>query len=77
MLITYIQGMAKVAREISNGNLSHLPHPNSERDVLGHAFLAMSHYLNDMASAATTIAEGDLRHEVIPKTEHDVSRNDL
>lgn len=71
-LITYIQEMSKVAQEISNGNLSHLPHPRSARDVLGHAFLEMSNYLNDMASAATAIAKGDLRREVAPKTEHDV-----
>lgn len=74
-LITYIQEMATVAREISTGNLSRSPGSRSERDVLGYAFLEMSSYLNDMASVATAIATGDLRREITPKTEHDVLGN--
>ena len=61
-MVTYLQHMAGVAIEISNGDLHHEVSPRSEKDLLGQAFLNMSTYLNEMAASASAIADGDLTH---------------
>ena len=45
--------------------------PKSTDDMLGDAFLRMTHYLKNMAQTASAIANGDLRHEVQPTSERD------
>jgi methyl-accepting chemotaxis protein len=74
-LIKYLQEMAFVATDISQGNLSRHIQPKSKHDVLGNAFSNMSLYLEEMATVATKIAGGYLRQDIQPKSEHDVLGN--
>ncbi len=71
-LIQYTRDMAAVATEIAQGNLSHVTHPRSPKDVLGRAFLNMSAYLNNVAAAAAAIAAGDLRDDIQAQSQMDV-----
>ena len=71
-IVTYIQDMAKIAANISQGELRQEISPRSPHDVLGQAFQRMTEYLDRMASIATAMADGDLRRDVQPKTDHDV-----
>lgn len=40
-LIAYLQEKARSAKDLSEGNLQALPPPRTERDLLGHAFVAL------------------------------------
>lgn len=71
-LIQYTRDMAAVATEIAQGNLSHVTHPRSKKDVLGRAFLNMSAYLNNVAAAAAAIAAGNLRYDIKAQNNQDV-----
>lgn len=74
-MMTYLQTMANVARNISRGDLREEVHPRSSQDELGQAFFTMSEYLHQISDVATAIASGDLRKDIHPKTEHDILGN--
>lgn len=63
-LVLYIQDMAQIATEMSQGILSNSIQPKSNDDVLGNAFLNMVTYVQDMSAVTARIAEGDLRETI-------------
>ena len=70
-MVAYLQQMAKVATDISNGDLRQKVVPKSEGDVLGTAFHAMTQYLDTMAQVTTQISQGNLRQQVKVRSEYD------
>jgi len=70
-MITYLQGMADAATRLAQGDVSTEISPQSEKDVLGHAFREMVNYQQRMVEAAGCLAEGDLTVEITPQSETD------
>ena len=64
--------MARVAEQISDGDLTVEVKPKSDKDVLGKAFAAMVGSLGQTARVAEQISDGDLTVEVKPKSDKDV-----
>lgn len=71
-MMVYMQEMATVATQISQGDLSQKVPPRTGQDTLGNAFQSMSMYLQEIAAIATAMANGELRQEIHPKTEEDI-----
>jgi methyl-accepting chemotaxis protein len=66
-----LQRKVDVARQIAAGDLDVKVVPDSERDVLGHALVAMVENLQRKAATAKLIATGDLTVEVALQSERD------
>ena len=70
-MTAWLRGMAKSAELIAAGDLNVSIEPQSERDILGTAFLAMTQSLRQLTKAADTVAGGDLRVALAPRSEKD------
>ena len=55
-MIDYLRETAEAARRIAYGDLTATVRPRSERDALGHAFVAMSANLNDLVGRTSQTA---------------------
>lgn len=64
--------MARVAEQISDGDLTVEIKAKSDNDVVGKAFTRMTVSLGEMAKVAAQISGGDLTIEVQPKSDNDV-----
>jgi methyl-accepting chemotaxis protein len=64
--------IARVAGEISRGDLSSSVPALSDRDRFGQAFVDMQAYLNDVAAAAAAVGQGDLSQAVRVRSQADV-----
>jgi methyl-accepting chemotaxis protein len=74
-MIRYLQEMAAVSRQISEGNLTMTITPASHKDVLGKAFVDMTDYLREVAAVSKQVSEGDLTVMVKPVSDKDILRN--
>lgn len=63
---------AELAERIATGDLSVAITPQSDKDVLGNAFVSMTRDLQEKAELAAQIADGNLTIEVRPRSERDV-----
>ncbi|MDQ3814671.1 MAG: HAMP domain-containing protein, partial [Armatimonadota bacterium] len=70
-----LQGMAGVAEQIADGDLQVQVKPQSDRDVLGHAFVRMTQSLREMAGVAEQMATGDLSARIKAQSDKDVLGN--
>ncbi|MGQ9920337.1 MAG: methyl-accepting chemotaxis protein [Desulfobacca sp.] len=71
-LIDYQREMAKVADQLSLGNVSTDVHPRSDQDLLGHASDRAIRYQREMAELAHQISQGNLAVTVTPRSEADI-----
>lgn len=67
-----LQEKAALAQRISTGDLSVAVTPQSDKDVLGNAFVSMTRDLQEKAELAAQIADGNLTVEVTPRSDQDV-----
>lgn len=74
-MLIYLKEVARTARLISHGDITHSIQPRSKSDLLGNAFANMTQYLDNLSIAATTIASGDLSIKVQPVTKNDTLGN--
>jgi len=71
-MLAYLQTLAMVATNISEGDLSMTIPIRSDIDAFGKSLHKMMTYLQEMADVATTISTGDLRKRAHPRSERDV-----
>ena len=71
-MVDYLNQMAKISKQIAEGDLTMAVQPVSDRDVLGKAFVDMTTYLRQMAEVSTQIAGGDLAVTVKPASDRDI-----
>ncbi len=67
-----LQEKAAIGRQIAAGDLDLKILPQSDKDVLGNAFVAMVKSLQEKAEVATKIATGDLTVPITLQSERDV-----
>lgn len=71
-MVLYLREMARIAENISRGELHQELSPQTEADVLGIAFHRMTTYLRHIAQAAGRIQADDLTYAFTPYSERDV-----
>ena len=76
-MVENIKGYARMSKQIAAGDLSGTVTPQSEKDVMGNALVAMGDSLKSMSGLAKQIASGDLTVSVAPQSEKDVMGNAL
>ncbi len=71
-MVKYVEGIAKNARLVAQGELNTEITPRSERDVLGNAFKEMVGYLQEMAELAQNISQGNISGNIHPRSDKDI-----
>lgn len=76
-LIAYIQEVARIAENISLGDVHTEIQPKSERDVLNTSLQNMVAYLQSVSEITEKVSNKDLHVEVRPKSDQDVLNHSL
>ena len=76
-LVAYIQEIARIAENISVGDIRAEVHPKSERDVLNTSLQNMITYLQHVSDITEKVSNKDLHVEVQPKSDQDVLNHSL
>lgn len=71
-MVNYLRSMAKIAEDISHGEITQDLKPKMQYDVLGQSYHRMTTYLKHIAQAADRIHQGDLTQTVTPQSDRDV-----
>jgi len=75
--ITYMREMATVATAGSVGDFSTAVTPRSDRDRLGHAFVALTGYTRQAAAAAQSLGAGDVSVTLAERSDRDLLAQSL